>query len=47
MSPWFAYFLGLITILIILIPLWILSAFNDDAAEAYSVIFCDQLPPGT
>lgn len=46
MSPYAAYFLGLVTFLVILIP-WMLLAQNSSAvASTYSPVFCSNLAAG-
>lgn len=43
MSPLVAYFLGIITVLIILIPFWYLARVNQKISTTYKNIFCDSL----
>lgn len=40
MTPIVAYFLGLITILIILIPFWLLAKSNGKIQPVYKGLFC-------
>jgi len=42
MSPYVAYFLGILTVLIIIVPFWVLSIRFESVATAYRAIFCDQ-----
>jgi hypothetical protein len=42
MSPYLAYLLGLLTVLVIVVPLWLLSTRYQGVADAYRRIFCDQ-----
>lgn len=46
MSPLVAYFLGIITILIILIPFWYLARVNQKISTTYKNIFCNSLSGG-
>lgn len=46
MSPLVAYFLGIITILIILIPFWYLARVNTKISTTYKNIFCNTLAGG-
>lgn len=41
MSPLVAYFLGLITILIVLVPFWYLAKINGKIQPVYNSIFCN------
>ena len=43
MSPLIAYFLGILTILVIFLPFWLAALYNSSAAEAYEQIFCSDL----
>lgn len=43
MSPYAAYVLGILTILVILIPWWILSMRSTSVSNAYSKVFCNQI----
>lgn len=42
MSPFGAYLLGLLTMLIIIIPFWVLSMGYLYVSDAYLKIFCSQ-----
>jgi hypothetical protein len=42
MSPYLAYFLGLITVLVILLPFWVLSMRFRSVSGAYKSLFCNQ-----
>lgn len=46
MSPYLAYFLGLITLIVIFLPFWLLAQNNLEVAKIYNNIFCSQLPAG-
>ncbi len=41
MSPIVAYFLGLITVLLIIIPFWYLASINGKINPVYNSIFCN------
>ncbi len=43
MTPLVAYFLGLITILIILIPFWLLGKSNSKIQPVYKGLFCSNI----
>lgn len=45
MSPYIAYFLGLLTLLIIIIPFWIASMRFQNVARGYRTIMCNQALP--
>jgi hypothetical protein len=42
MSPITAYILGILTLLIILIPFWILSTRFTAVANTWNIIMCNQ-----
>lgn len=41
MSPLVAYFLGVLTILVIFIPFWYLGRTNDKIGEVYKKYLCN------
>jgi len=41
MSSLVAYFLGIITVLVIFFPLWYLGRTNDKIGNVYKQYFCD------
>lgn len=43
MSPVVAYFLGLITVLLIIIPFWYLAKVNSKIQPVYEDIFCNSI----
>ena len=47
MSPIVAYFLGLLTIIIIFIPFWYLARENNKVQPIYNSIFCDSIKGST
>ena len=47
MSPIVAYFIGLLTIIIIFIPFWYLARENDKVKPLYKSIFCDSIASAT
>lgn len=42
MSPYLAYLLGLLTVLLIVIPFWVLSMNYQVVSDSYLTIFCKQ-----
>ena len=42
MSPFIAFILGMLTILIIIIPFWVMSMRVEVIAKYYNYIFCNQ-----
>lgn len=46
MSPYLAYVLGILTVILIFLPFWLLSQTSEGVANAYSSVFCDQIDPG-
>lgn len=45
MSPYLAYLLGVLTVLIIVVTFWVLSARFKNVSDVYQSIFCDQTIP--
>ena len=43
MSVYLAYILGILTVLIIFIPFYLLAKVNSNAAEAWELAFCTDL----
>ncbi len=43
MNPLIAYFLGLVTVLIILVPFWYLAKINSKIQPVYNDIFCSNV----
>ena len=46
MSVYLAYILGILTVILIFLPFWLLSQTSSGVATAYSTVFCDQIDPG-
>ena len=48
MSPYTAYFLGILTVLLIIVPFWVLSLFVTSIKTAYTNSVCYKIcPSGT
>lgn len=43
MSPYTSFILGILLVIAIIVPFWILSGVNSDVGRAYSRVFCDQV----
>ena len=43
MSPLIAYFLGLLTFLVIFLPFWALALVNSSVGQAFDQLFCTDL----
>lgn len=43
MSVYLAYILGILTVLLILIPFYLLARVNSNTAEAWELAFCTDL----
>lgn len=42
MDALLAYFLGILTVLVIFLPFWVLSMYFPEVASVYDNVFCDQ-----
>ncbi len=43
MNPLIAYFLGLITVLLVLVPFWYLAKVNGKISPVYKDLFCSNV----
>lgn len=42
MSALMAYFIGILTILVIILPFWVLSMRSQSVSDTYKAVFCNQ-----
>jgi hypothetical protein len=46
MTPVIAYFLGIITVIVIIVPFWYIASVNAKIGPVYSDIFCNNIKTG-